>query len=455
MVAGQLLLDLLAGRPVVERTYVPTALIVRRSCGSVPLQPYQALIDLNDREAWRTAMIYRLAQLVRAPLPEDPHLAPETIWPGIGVVVDALAAALDGNPPPDAGVLERAWRAAAARTSDIEALLTIAALIEENGLMVGAIGAAQVRDLAANARQELMRAGLNRSRQTIDLLSRLVEDIHHISLELFEQSEAQLAGSAGSARELVWMAHTGELEACLGLWDASGRMLEIAGVYPAANAQQTITQQFPAASFPPAALLADMQKSVGKLIKILAVRTPSRNWGMLAMCGMLEDFTYSDMLASLLATALEREQLQRSLQAQQADLQTGYERERALADAVRTLGSPVIPLLPGLLLVPLVGSIFSDRAQQIMASVLAGVIAQQADTVLLDITGVPVVDTQVAAALVHTAQAAGLLGATTYLVGVRPEIAQSIISLGVDLSTLRSSSSLATALAELGIRRVR
>jgi rsbT co-antagonist protein RsbR len=101
------------------------------------------------------------------------------------------------------------------------------------------------------------------------------------------------------------------------------------------------------------------------------------------------------------------------------------------------------------LLVPLVGAIDTVRAQQIIEQVLDAVSLEHATSVVLDLTGVPLVDTQVASALVQTAQATMLLGAQVFLVGIRPEIAQSIVGLGLNLSTIHSFASLETALQSL------
>jgi anti-anti-sigma regulatory factor len=197
-----------------------------------------------------------------------------------------------------------------------------------------------------------------------------------------------------------------------------------------------------------------MLASGDALITLLPVRTPSRDWGVLALAArqelsMSHRAETSAMSVQLLGAALEREELMASLEVQRRTLQDAYEQERALASTVRELGCPLIPLLPSVLLVPLVGGVDDARAQQILETVLEGVQAQRAARVLLDITGVPVVDTQVAAALIQVARAATLLGAQVTLVGVRPEIAQSIVSLGVDLATIRTRSTLASAVAEL------
>jgi anti-anti-sigma factor len=153
--------------------------------------------------------------------------------------------------------------------------------------------------------------------------------------------------------------------------------------------------------------------------------------------------------SSYITAALEREDLLSALHERQVTLQAAYDRERNLADTIRELGCPIIPLMRGVLLVPLVGTIDAARAAQIIERVLEEVGRAQAERVLLDITGVLLVDTPVAAALVQTARAVGLLGAKVTLVGVRPEIAQSIVGLGADLGMIETRPVLAAALPTL------
>jgi anti-anti-sigma regulatory factor len=152
---------------------------------------------------------------------------------------------------------------------------------------------------------------------------------------------------------------------------------------------------------------------------------------------------------TLLANAIDYQSLQAALTERQAQLQLSYDRESALAQTVRDLGSPVIPLMPGVLLVPLIGVVDSQRAQQISERVLEGISAMQATVVLLDVTGMPLIDTQVANTLIQTARAARLLGASVGLVGVRPEIAQSIVGLGLQLPGTRAYATLASAIQVL------
>jgi len=115
---------------------------------------------------------------------------------------------------------------------------------------------------------------------------------------------------------------------------------------------------------------------------------------------------------------------------------------RALTETVSALSTPVIPIFDGMLVLPLVGTIDSARSQQITAELLEGVQAHQAQVVIIDITGVPLVDTQVANHLIQAVRAVGLLGARCLLVGIRPEIAASLVSLGVKLGDIQTCANL-------------
>jgi anti-anti-sigma factor len=126
-----------------------------------------------------------------------------------------------------------------------------------------------------------------------------------------------------------------------------------------------------------------------------------------------------------------------------------------LSETVRSLESPVLPVMEGVLVMPLSGSIDSSRALAVTESQLAAIERLGAHTVIVDVTGVPIVDTAVAGALVRTAEAARLLGAETVLVGLRPELAQTIVGLGVDLGRLVTRADLADGVRYALSRRTR
>jgi rsbT co-antagonist protein RsbR len=109
---------------------------------------------------------------------------------------------------------------------------------------------------------------------------------------------------------------------------------------------------------------------------------------------------------------------------------------------LQELSAPLLPISEQAVVLPLVGSIDSQRAQQIMETLLDGVAANRATIAIIDITGVQVVDTQVANALIQAAQAVQLLGAQVILTGIGPVMAQTLVHLGVDLSGIVTRSTL-------------
>jgi rsbT co-antagonist protein RsbR len=115
---------------------------------------------------------------------------------------------------------------------------------------------------------------------------------------------------------------------------------------------------------------------------------------------------------------------------------------RAQAAALAELSTPLIPISDDTVVMPLVGTIDSRRAQQVIESLLIGIVETHTQVAILDITGVPVVDTHVANALLRAAQAVKLLGAQVVLTGIRPEVAQTLVGLGVDLSGIVTRSTL-------------
>ena len=109
------------------------------------------------------------------------------------------------------------------------------------------------------------------------------------------------------------------------------------------------------------------------------------------------------------------------------------------------LSTPVVKLWEGILALPMIGTLDSSRTQVVMESLLQRIVDTGADIAILDITGVPTVDTLVAQHLLKTVAAARLMGADCIISGIRPQIAQTIVHLGVDLSTVITKSTLADA----------
>jgi rsbT co-antagonist protein RsbR len=109
------------------------------------------------------------------------------------------------------------------------------------------------------------------------------------------------------------------------------------------------------------------------------------------------------------------------------------------------LSTPVVQLWEGVLALPLIGTLDSERTQVVMESLLERLVATGSSIAVIDITGVPTVDTLVAQHLLKTVAAAQLMGADCIISGIRPQIAQTIVHLGIDLSTVATKASLADA----------
>lgn len=119
----------------------------------------------------------------------------------------------------------------------------------------------------------------------------------------------------------------------------------------------------------------------------------------------------------------------------------------AQATILDQLSTPLIPLNEQVVLMPLIGIVDSRRAQKIMETLLDGIAATRAHVAILDITGVPIVDTQVASAIVRAAQAVKLLGAQVMLTGMRPEVAQTMVGMGIELHGIHTQSTLQRGIA--------
>lgn len=137
-------------------------------------------------------------------------------------------------------------------------------------------------------------------------------------------------------------------------------------------------------------------------------------------------------------------------------------RERTIQgqqEAIRELSTPVLLLRPGLLLLPIIGLIDTRRARQLTEQLLRSVRANRATVVVIDVTGVPSVDTKVANHLVQTVEAARLMGAVSIVSGIAPDIAQTMVRLGIDLRRIRTVGDLQGGIEEaehlLGYRVVK
>jgi rsbT co-antagonist protein RsbR len=162
-----------------------------------------------------------------------------------------------------------------------------------------------------------------------------------------------------------------------------------------------------------------------------------------------------DTMLDVLATGLNM-LLDELVSSQEATARLQAENIRAQEAVIQELSTPLIPISDAVLVMPLIGTVDSRRAQQILERLLTGASEHQAHTIILDITGVTVVDTQVADALLRAARAVLLLGTQMILTGIRPEVAQLLVGLGVELRDIETRSTLQAGIAyatQMGERR--
>jgi anti-anti-sigma regulatory factor len=129
------------------------------------------------------------------------------------------------------------------------------------------------------------------------------------------------------------------------------------------------------------------------------------------------------------------------------ELKRAEEKLKEQAEEIHELSTPVIQVWEGLVIAPLVGVLDSQRTQAFMERFLDSIVDTRSPVAIVDITGVPTVDTQTSQNLIEAVTAARLLGTKVILTGVRPSIAQTLVQLGIDLSEIDTRASLTSGLS--------
>lgn len=249
----------------------------------------------------------------------------------------------------------------------------------------------------------------------------------------FEQSEAYLKTIFRAMSDIVLV------------FDAQGTYLDVAPTQPELRhgySQQLLGQRIDQVVSPDVA--ADYLAVIGA---VLASGEPRQhNYVFPGPDGeQLFNATVSKLSDNSVLWVARDVTAQRAAEVELASMQEQIiEAQRA---ALRELSTPIIPLGAGVVAMPLIGTIDSARAQLVIETLLQGVAEQRARAAILDITGVQVVDTQVANALLQAAQAVKLLGAQVIITGIRPEVAQTLVGLGLELSGIITRATLESGIA--------
>ena len=164
-----------------------------------------------------------------------------------------------------------------------------------------------------------------------------------------------------------------------------------------------------------------------------------------------DDFTGIEAAIDLLINDLteelrQREKMQKDLENKLSKIQEQQKTILQQQEDLHELSSPVSKVWDNILILPVIGTLDSQRTQVMMENLLQKIVETGCTISILDITGVPTVDTQVANHLLKTVTAARLLGAECIISGISPAIAQTIVHLGIDLSVIRTKATLQDAM---------
>jgi rsbT co-antagonist protein RsbR len=161
----------------------------------------------------------------------------------------------------------------------------------------------------------------------------------------------------------------------------------------------------------------------------------------------------SDLESRVVQRTAEVQQALHELQQRETELHQTLAQLRSSQEAIRELSAPILPVAPGVLVAPVIGAIDSDRTAVLMNSLLHAAEREGTRYLIIDITGILVIDTQVAQVLLQATRAIELLGAQVILTGIRPEVAQTLVGLGIDLSAIITRDTLQSGIAE-AVRRL-
>jgi PAS domain S-box-containing protein len=219
---------------------------------------------------------------------------------------------------------------------------------------------------------------------------------------------------------------------------ANRAVLHMSGFTASELVGKRVTEFFPAEEAARALHTVQMCIDAGTVIETIdQVTVPHGRLWLQCACIPLHDSQGRITRAAIMMQDITA-QKQREHEERQRQEEIIQQQQATLAE----LSTPLLTISDTTVVMPLIGAVDSQRVTQILDTLLNGVAASRASTVILDITGVSIVDTQVANAFIRASQAVGLLGAQVVLTGIRPEVAQTLVGLGVELRGIITRSTL-------------
>jgi signal transduction histidine kinase/DNA-binding LacI/PurR family transcriptional regulator/DNA-binding NarL/FixJ family response regulator len=330
--AAEYMLAVLNGERDVQpiQIFSPSSALYRRSCGCPGVEGTQlrSAQVIATAANWQNALAEQLVALVVYPLAPEPGAPPNRIWPGAGMLIAAVEAALQGQDcTAFAADIDVAWQQAVAITENQEILNAVVTLLENAaerrlGMELAAARPA-ITTLIRQVRMAMMRARLAHEAAKNQSLTTSSVANQDISLTL-------LSSPVGESQTLAWLRKTPAKWGCLGLWNAvstnSRATLTVAGMYQRDGAPQlAIGDRCPAAAFPPLAALPLSVRQGHDLTILLPLRDGADDLGVLGLCGFADQNLTFDtetliLQAALLAATLKRDALFTRLEDQAVEL---------------------------------------------------------------------------------------------------------------------------------------
>jgi PAS domain S-box-containing protein len=348
--AAEILLAQIAGQGTHPNIIsVPSALIIRRSCGCPPIAPQLVTNTPEDlAERWQARLAHQLVQLAAFPMPVDSSVPPTQTWPGVAYLIQALEAALQDTAPPTPAQMHRAWEEVLELTTDLDVLHSLTKLIEQTAMLqLSAIAQTtttrmRIDTMLDQMRKEMLHARILFETTQLRTLNHALQGSYAISTMLLDEK-------TGTIQDLAWLQQMPMQRGCFSVWrpDSAGdpAALVVTGTYAQDGDRSelpAIGTSYAAPLFPPSELLIhDRHEREANIVIVRPIQTPKQDIGILALVGPIAYLRFSDSydtlnsLATLIGAAWERETLLNSLKEQQDTIRRSYDRERALAATSR------------------------------------------------------------------------------------------------------------------------
>jgi signal transduction histidine kinase/DNA-binding LacI/PurR family transcriptional regulator/DNA-binding response OmpR family regulator len=300
------------------RIYAPSSMLRRRSCGCADLEQVRAqgAQAIAAAESWQSALAEQLVALVCYPLAFEPGTPPDQIWPGVGTLVAAVEAVLQGQDSAGfAAGIEVAWQQAVAITENQELLNAAVTLLEDAAEQRLAATAAPAR-LATTALFRQLRMAMMRTRLAYEAAKN--QYLTTTGVTNHQISRTLLSSQVGASQTLAWLQYTPASWGCLGLWDAAPpatpATVSVAGIYQRDSAPCiALGNRYSATAFPPMTALPLPAQQGHDLTILCLLRAGADDLGVLALCGFADhNFTFDNtntlwVQAVLLGATLKRD----------------------------------------------------------------------------------------------------------------------------------------------------